>query len=128
MKALATVESLGDQPQIAAACHQLGWVARDRGRFDEAESWYKKSLAIYDALGDRRTWLQATLCSDISALARGLRNEAEGWFGKALTIFEALGDEPNKAIVLGSLAKLKAVQGESTPQPSLWTKLRRAFT
>ena len=28
--------------------------AQDRGRLDEAEDWYRKSLAIDEELGDRR--------------------------------------------------------------------------
>ncbi len=60
---------------MATSYHQLGMLAQLRGRLDEAEGWYKKSLAI----------------------------------------FEALGDEPNKAIVLRNLAKLKAAQGEEPP-------------
>ena len=36
----------GDQPLMAASHHQLGMVAQVRGRLDEAEGWYKKSLAI----------------------------------------------------------------------------------
>ena len=41
------------QSDIAAACHNLGIVAQDRGRLEEAEDWYRKSLAIYEDLGDR---------------------------------------------------------------------------
>ncbi|MEU9955717.1 tetratricopeptide repeat protein, partial [Streptomyces sp. NPDC050982] len=33
--------------------HQLGIVAQERGRLDEAEDWYRQSLAIAEDLGDR---------------------------------------------------------------------------
>jgi hypothetical protein len=33
------------------AYHQLGLIARDRGRLDEAEDCHRKSLAIDEALG-----------------------------------------------------------------------------
>ena len=45
----------GDKPRrhLATAYHQLGMVAQDRGALDEAEVWYRKSLAINEQLGDR---------------------------------------------------------------------------
>ena len=46
-------EELGDRPRMASSYHQLGMVAQDRGRLDEAEDWYRKSLAISEDLGDR---------------------------------------------------------------------------
>ena len=38
---------------MAASYHQLGIVAQDRGRLDEAADWYARSLAIKEELGDR---------------------------------------------------------------------------
>jgi len=34
--------------------HELGLTARDGGRLDEAEDWYRKSLTIKEQLGYRR--------------------------------------------------------------------------
>ena len=34
------------QGNLAVAYHQLGMVAQDRGRLDEAADWYARSLAI----------------------------------------------------------------------------------
>ena len=51
---------LQDQPEtewtrgsISVIYHQLGMTAQDRGRLDEAEDWYRKSLTIKEELGDR---------------------------------------------------------------------------
>ena len=51
---------LQDQPatewtrgNIAVIYHQLGMTAQVRGRLDEAEDWYRQSLAIKEELGDR---------------------------------------------------------------------------
>jgi tetratricopeptide (TPR) repeat protein len=41
------------QSHIATASHQLGIVAQVRGRLEDAQDWYRKSLAIREALGDR---------------------------------------------------------------------------
>jgi len=38
---------------MAITYHQLGMTAQDRGRVDEAEDWYRKSLAISEDVGDR---------------------------------------------------------------------------
>jgi Tfp pilus assembly protein PilF len=38
---------------ISGVYHQLGWIAQDRGRLDEAEDWYRQSLAINEELGNR---------------------------------------------------------------------------
>ena len=38
---------------MASTYHQLGMTAQDRGRLDEAEDWYRKSLTIKEELGDR---------------------------------------------------------------------------
>ena len=50
---------LQDQPETewtrsssAVTYHQLGRTAQDRGRLDEAEDWYRQSLAISEELGD----------------------------------------------------------------------------
>ena len=37
---------------MALSYHNLGMVAQLRDRADEAEGWYKKSLAIFDTLDD----------------------------------------------------------------------------
>jgi tetratricopeptide (TPR) repeat protein len=41
------------QADIAAACHNLGDCAQDQGQLDEAEDWYRQSLAIEEDLGNR---------------------------------------------------------------------------
>ena len=38
---------------MAITYHQLGITTQDRGRMDEAEDWYRKSLTIKEELGDR---------------------------------------------------------------------------
>jgi hypothetical protein len=39
---------------MAASYHQLGITAQARGRLEEADDWYQRSLAIKEELGDRR--------------------------------------------------------------------------
>ena len=40
-------------PGMAVGYHQLGMVAQDQGRLDEAADWYARALAIREELGNR---------------------------------------------------------------------------
>ena len=41
------------QSHLATCYHHLGMLAQDRGRPENAEDWYRKSLAISERLGDQ---------------------------------------------------------------------------
>ena len=45
-KALALREGLGDREGMATSYHQLGIIAQERGAYQEALKWYRRSLAI----------------------------------------------------------------------------------
>jgi hypothetical protein len=45
---------------LATDYHQLGITAQDRGRLDEADDWYRKSLTIEEDLGNAPAWRSAT--------------------------------------------------------------------
>ena len=87
----------GSQPGMALCYHQLGMVAQDRGRLDEAEGWTKKALAIREVLGDQLHMAASYHQLGIVAQLRGRLDEAEGWYKKALAIYEVLGDQPHIA-------------------------------
>ena len=61
-------------PGMAITYHQLGITAQDRGRLEEAEDWYRKSLTIKEELGDRPgmalTYAQLGLLAEDSGQAR----------------------------------------------------------
>jgi tetratricopeptide (TPR) repeat protein len=95
---------LQDQPEtgwtrssIAVVYHQLGMTAQDRGRLDEADDWYRKSLTIKEELGNRPG--MALTYGELGNTAQGRRrlDEADDWHRKALTIFEELSDRPRMA-------------------------------
>ena len=71
--------------------------AQDRGRLDEAEDWYRKSLTINEELGDRPGMASTYHQLGITAQDRGRLDEAEDWYRKSLTINEELGDRPGMA-------------------------------
>jgi tetratricopeptide (TPR) repeat protein len=109
---------LQDQPEtgwtrrnISVMYCYLGDAAQDRGRLDEADDWYRKSLAISKKLGDRSGMADTYHQFGMTAEARGRLDEADDWYRKALTIFEELGDRPHMASThhqLGNTAHRRA--------------------
>ena len=84
--ALAIAEELGNRSGMAGSYHQLGRVAQQRGSYEEALDWYRKSLAIKEELGDR-----AGMASSISQIGvlftkAGRAEEAVPWNLRSLGI------------------------------------------
>src|SRR5258708_8667946 len=74
------------QHRLAVAYHQLGWVAQDRGRPDEAAGWYARSLAITEELGDRPAMASSYHQLGNLAQIRGRQDEAPDWNARSLAI------------------------------------------
>jgi tetratricopeptide (TPR) repeat protein len=101
---------LQDQPEtewtrasIAVLYHELGMTAQDRGRLDEAEDWYRKSLTIEEDLGDRPGMARTYHQLGMTAQDRGRLDKADDWYRKSLTIEEDLGDRPGMALTYHQL-------------------------
>jgi tetratricopeptide (TPR) repeat protein len=72
---------------MSGTYYQLGMTAYDHGRLEEAEDWYRKSLAITEEIGDRpgmaRTYAQlGRLAED-----RGHTPQALTWNIRCVTLF-----------------------------------------
>ena len=80
-------EELGDRPYMASTYHQLGMTARDRGRLDEAEEWYRKSLTISEELGNRPDMAIAYAELGLLAEARKQAPAALEWNIRCVTVF-----------------------------------------
>jgi len=85
------------QGNIALIYRQLGTVADDRGRVEEAADWYARALAIFEELDDRLGMADGYHQLGITAQHRGRLDEAADWYARALAIREELGDRPNAA-------------------------------
>jgi tetratricopeptide (TPR) repeat protein len=98
---LASLQTQPSSPQqqagLSVAYHQLGMVAQERGRLDDAEQWYTKALTIKEELGDQLFLATTHHQLGIVAQKRGRLDDAEDWYTKALTIREELGDRPHLA-------------------------------
>jgi tetratricopeptide (TPR) repeat protein len=105
------MEASGDRPGVGATYHQLGLIAQDRGRLDDAENWYTRSLAINEPLGIRPRVAAAYHQFGNIAYLRGRLEDAEAWHIKALTIKEELNDRPGMASIYNSLGVIAQDRG-----------------
>jgi tetratricopeptide (TPR) repeat protein len=100
---------------MAGIYHQLGMTAQDRGRLDEAEDWYRKSLTINEELGYRPGMALTYHQLGMTAQDRGRLDEAEDWYRKSLTINEELGNRPGMAITYAQLGLLAEARAQALP-------------
>ncbi|MEU4349131.1 tetratricopeptide repeat protein [Streptomyces sp. NPDC023838] len=89
---LAGPESPGQRKNLATGYHQIGMVAQHRGRLEEAEEWYRKSLAIEELLANRSGMASSYHQLGIVSQLRGRMAEAEEWYRKSLAITQELGN------------------------------------
>ena len=90
---LASQPGGGADPRVAAVNHQLGVIAQQRRRLDEAQEWFLKSLAIIEHGEDK-----AAAADDYHSLGQvkqhqRLHTEAQEWFKKSLDVHQRLQDE-----------------------------------
>ena len=104
-------EPADHRANIAVLYHQLGIVAWLRGRLDDAEGWYQKSLTITEDLGDQPGIANSYHQLGIVAQLRGRLDDAERWYQKSLTITEDLGDQPGIANSYHQLGMLSQDRG-----------------
>ena len=79
-------------PQAAAVYHQVGEVSLKRWRFDEAEEWYTKSLAIIEDGEDRAPVADDYYGMGLVRQYQRRYTEARDWFSKSLDIHQRLED------------------------------------
>ncbi len=105
---------------MAISYHQLGMIAQERGRLDEAADWYARSLAIEEELGDRPGMASSYHQLGMVAQRRGRLDEAAEWYARSLAIEEELGDRRAMANSYGQLGLLAEARGNSD-QALEWT-------
>jgi tetratricopeptide (TPR) repeat protein len=96
---------------MASSYHQLGNVAEERGFYDEALEWYRKSLAINEELGDRARMANSYHQLGRVAEERGFYDEALEWYRKSLAIKEELGNRAGMASSLSQIGVLLTETG-----------------
>ncbi|MEU7055107.1 tetratricopeptide repeat protein, partial [Streptomyces sp. NPDC046197] len=98
---------------------QLGMVAQERGRLEEAEDWYRQSLIIEENLGNRPGMAGAYHQLGMVAQERGRLEEAEDWYRQSLIIEENLGNRPGMASSYGALGLLAEAR-QQTEEALQW--------
>ncbi|MEM7243886.1 MAG: CHAT domain-containing protein [Acidobacteriota bacterium] len=105
-RALVAARSLGERSLQAAACHQLGLLARKDERLTEATRWLRAAIELKERLGERNK-LSSSLHEMGKVLqARGRLDQARQWYGRALALNEELGRRHGLAANHACLASL----------------------
>jgi hypothetical protein len=73
---------------MATSYHQLGNVAQLRGRLDQAEDWYHRSLSIKKELSNRPGMASSYGQLGLLAEQRGQPGEALAWTIRCVALFE----------------------------------------
>jgi len=99
----AALAALDDSPErlgnLSAGYQNLGAIARQRGRLDEAEDWYRRTLAIAEEAGDRSGLADTYRDLGVIARDRGDYEQAGEWFRRSLTVKEEIGDRLGTAAI-----------------------------
>ncbi len=115
-QAYARETALGaEHLDVAKALSNLGTVCKDTGRYEEAETYFNRSMAIKEKILEAGDPSLATGFYNLAALQRnqGMLQKAEGSYRRALTILEeALGpDEPEVSEMRDALELLPPETG-----------------
>jgi Tetratricopeptide repeat len=73
---------------MAASYSQLGVVAQDRGRLEDADAWCHKGLTIFADLEDRPNMVSSYGLLALLAEQRGQRRQALEWIIRSIALFE----------------------------------------
>nr|WP_232541385.1 tetratricopeptide repeat protein [Nocardia bovistercoris] len=114
--------------ELARLLHQLGWVAHDQRRFDEAEGHYRRALELLLELGDRRT--AGRTYHQLGLVCHDLRrfDEAERHYKQAVEVWLEFGSRHAAARTYHQLgvaahARERLEQAEDYYRQSLELKL-----
>jgi tetratricopeptide (TPR) repeat protein len=106
--ALAMRLEVGDRAGAAATLNNLGLLADNLGRPDEAARYYEQALVIFRAVGDRAD--EGTALHNLGTLADP--DEAARYYQQALAIRRAVGDRSGEAATLQNLGTLAQERGQ----------------
>jgi tetratricopeptide (TPR) repeat protein len=104
-----------DRPEwveaLATNLHQRGFVAKQRGSYEEALEWYRKSLAIGEELGNRAGMASSLGQIGVLLTKTGRAEEAVPWNLRSLSISLQIG-VPEVRIDLLWLGRQREALGE----------------
>jgi tetratricopeptide (TPR) repeat protein len=117
----------GAEVLCASLWHNLGMIAQKRQEFDEAEHWYRKSLAINEML--KNEYGQASTLHQLGIVAEERQefDEAEHWYRKSLALKEKLKDEYGQAQTLHQLGRIAAERRQFDEAERLYVRAEAIF-
>lgn len=95
----------GEQAGEAEALENLGTVAFQELRLDEAEECHRAALAIRRRIGDRRGTAKSVNALGLLGLRRHRLDDAVSYFADSMEIFSELGDRRWTALMRANLAE-----------------------
>ncbi|MEP7273461.1 MAG: CHAT domain-containing tetratricopeptide repeat protein [Acidobacteriota bacterium] len=113
-KSLALLRNAADDPVIKTAMadtlSSLGRVEKKRGRYDEAISYYRESLALREGRSEVEAAHEMVNIGDVYRL-QGRHSEARDYYDRSLALEEKWNDREGVAMTLTSIAHLQAIEG-----------------
>jgi tetratricopeptide (TPR) repeat protein len=89
--------------RLAVTYHQLGRTAQERGNLEDADTWYRKSLAINEQLDNLPGMAMTYHQLGRTAQERGNLEDADTWYRKSLAIKEQVNNRPDMAMTYHQL-------------------------
>ncbi len=99
------------QERLAVPYHQLGLIAQQRGRLDEATDWYAQALPLWEELGDQENTARGYYQLGRIAEIQGRLDEAKDWHARSLAIRQDIGDRLHAAGNYNQLGSIAEQQG-----------------
>lgn len=96
-RSLDAYVALGDDRGVAIAYHNLGMISADRGRWDEADTWFRQAFTGAERAGDIHLQGLCLLNHTEVHLAREAYDRARADVERALGIFDQLESHIDKA-------------------------------
>jgi ATP/maltotriose-dependent transcriptional regulator MalT len=109
--ALKLYRDLGDERGAASALQVLGSIARERGGYEQAETYHRESLAIWQRLGEERDAARSLNYLGFVAWLRGEHDRATKLCNETLEIFRRLGDAEGTVWALINLGSAALYRG-----------------
>jgi tetratricopeptide (TPR) repeat protein len=108
---LAARREVGDRAGEGTTLHNLGLLADNQGRSEEAARYYEQALVIRREVGDRLG--EGTTLSNLGSLARsqGRSEEAARYYQQALGITREVGDRAGEGTTLWNIGYLEETLG-----------------
>jgi len=101
----------GDCAAEATAMNEIGSVALEQGRLQQAADHYRQALALFREAGDRAG--EARPLGNLGLVEKGLARyeQSASHLEQAVAIFRDIGDRFSEARALGNLGSVRALQG-----------------